>query len=176
MNFKNIIELNKKIDKVSAKKGEVATAQYNELLSSLPFVGFADIKNMKASRSEVLSALKNKLGEMYEAGMKAEASKPLMAVAVPKYTARVFRGLVCVFKDSYEKEGQANRVVAEKILTDSGLHGEVESLGIKVHIGKMEACKILSQNKTSAVTKKLSFGGGKLWMKASQTRVVVSRG
>lgn len=176
MNLKNIIELNKKIDKVSAKKGEAATAQYNELLSSLPFVGFADIKNMKASRSEVLTALKKKLGEMCTAQMKAEASKPLMAVAVPKYTARVFRGLVCIFKDSYETEGKANKAIAEQILTDAALHGEVESLGIKVHIGKMEACKILSQHSVPTVTKKLSFGGGKLWMKAAQTRVVVSRG
>lgn len=176
MNFKNIIELNKKVDKVSAKKGEAATAQYNELLSSLPFVGFADIKNMKGQRSEVIAALKKKLGEMCEAGMKAEVSKPLMEVVVPKYTARVFRGSVCTFIKSYETEGKANKAIAEQILTDSGLHGEVESLGIKVHIGKMEACKILSQHSVPTITKKLSFGGGKLWMKASQTRVVVSRG
>jgi len=167
MNFKNIIELNKKADKVLKTKGAEATSSYNELLSSLPFVGFADIKNMKASREEVISALKKKLGEMYEAEMKAEVSK---------YTARVFRGLVCVFKASFETEGKANRVIAEKVLADSALHGEVESLGIKVRIGNMEACKILSSHTVPTVTKKLSFGGGKLWMKASQTRVVNSRG
>lgn len=176
MNFKNIIELNKKADKVLKTKGAEATSSYNELLSSLPFVGFADIKNMKASREEVISALKKKLGEMYEAEMKAEVSKPLTEVVVPKYTARVFRGLVCVFKAYFETEGKANRVIAEKVLADSALHGEVESLGIKVRIGNMEACKILSSHTVPTVTKKLSFGGGKLWMKASQTRVVNSRG
>lgn len=168
--FTKIVDIHSKASK------NLSERKYQELIESLPS-GFGDIQNMKGTQAEVLSALRAKVSKMFEPMLKKEASKVLVSKVVPKYTGRLFRGSVVVFIDTFTTEGVANRRIAEELLFDSSITGgSVEGMGITIEIDRLKASAILSSRGTVQATKSLSFGGGKLWSKASQTRVCHSKG
>lgn len=168
--FTKIVDIHSKASK------NLSDRKYQELIESLPS-GFGDIQNMKGTQAEVLGALRTKVSKMFEPMLKKEASKVLVSKVVPKYTGRLFRGSVVVFIDTFTTEGAANRRVAEELLFDSSLsNGSVEGMGITIEIDRLKASTILNSRGTVQATKSLSFTGGKLWSKASQTRVCHSKG
>ena len=167
-----ILAWNKKLEKASS-----SDKTYNALIASLPVEQFPFIREGK--KAEVLPKLRNALVKMYEDQLKVSISKPSIEEREGKYVARLFVGKVCVWKKAAHTESKANEALADKFLSDSSItHGSVEDtvMGITCNIDRMKASGILGKKIAPTVTKKLSFGGGKLWMKASQTRVIVSRG
>ena len=170
--FKEIVTFGEMV-----KKSEASEKTYNKLLDTLPEVHFSFIPSMKGDKKKILRAISAKLETLFASSVKSEMSKPLVAVSLPRYTGRLFRGSVVVSVMPCDSESKANEKVADMLLSDSSLtHGTVEGHGITLSIDRMKARGILSKKVAPTVTKSLSYGGGKVWMKASQTRVVVSRG
>lgn len=168
------------INQIVGWNGKLAKAKssdktYNALIASLPVSEFPFIRGEK--KEIVIPMLERKLLKMYEAQCKVALLKPSTEDKEGKYVARLFRGMVCVWKDSFQTDFKANEAVANRIVSDSSItRGTVEAMGIVCEIDRMKASGILGKKVAPTVTKKLSYGGGRLWMKASQTRVIVSRG